>query len=84
MGLPGVIVMLWITGTTLNIESHMGVIVMMIGIVVSNSILLVDFANERRRSGESTRKSIVAASGIRMRPILGPPLRPSWLWSLSR
>jgi multidrug efflux pump subunit AcrB len=49
MGLPGVIVMLWITGTTLNIESHMGVIVMMIGIVVSNSILLVDFANERRR-----------------------------------
>ena len=51
MGLIGVIWTLWATGTTLNIESFMGIIVM-VGIVVSNSILLVDFANERRRQGE--------------------------------
>jgi HAE1 family hydrophobic/amphiphilic exporter-1 len=69
MGLSGVILMLWITGTTLNIESYMGVIVM-IGIVVSNSILLVDFANERRRAGTPVRDSIVEAARIRMRPIL--------------
>ena len=50
MGLIGVIWTLWLTGTTLNIESFMGIIVM-VGIVVSNSILLVDFANERRRQG---------------------------------
>ena len=54
MGLIGVIWTLWLTGTTLNIESFMGIIVM-VGIVVSNSILLVDFANERRRQGRGTK-----------------------------
>ena len=48
MGLIGVIWTLVLTSTTLNIESFMGIIVM-VGIVVSNSILLVDFANQRRR-----------------------------------
>jgi multidrug efflux pump subunit AcrB len=57
------------TGTTLNIESFMGTIVM-VGIVVSNSILLVDFANQRRREGATLRRAIVEASRIRMRPIL--------------
>ncbi len=51
MGLIGVIWTLYLTGTTLNIESFMGIIVM-VGIVVSNSILLVDFANQRRRDGQ--------------------------------
>src|SRR5262249_47073841 len=45
MGLIGVVAVLLATGTTLNIESFMGTIVM-VGIVVSNSILLVDFANQ--------------------------------------
>ena len=69
MGLIGVVAMLLATGTTLNIESFMGTIVM-VGIVVSNSILLVDFANQRRREGAPLRRAIVEASRIRMRPIL--------------
>ena len=69
MGLIGVIWTLWATTTTLNIESFMGIIVM-VGIVVSNSILLVDFANERRRQGEPLRRAVVDSARIRMRPIL--------------
>jgi hydrophobic/amphiphilic exporter-1 (mainly G- bacteria), HAE1 family len=69
MGLIGVIWTLWATGTTLNIESFMGIIVM-VGIVVSNSILLVDFANERRRHGQELRRAAVESARIRMRPIL--------------
>jgi hydrophobic/amphiphilic exporter-1 (mainly G- bacteria), HAE1 family len=69
MGLIGVVAVLLATGTTLNIESFMGTIVM-VGIVVSNSILLVDFANQRRREGAPLRRAIVEASRIRMRPII--------------
>lgn len=69
MGLIGVVATLLATGTTLNIESFMGTIVM-VGIVVSNSILLVDFANQRRREGRPLRQAIVEASRVRMRPIL--------------
>jgi multidrug efflux pump subunit AcrB len=69
MGLIGVIWILWATNTTLNIESFMGIIVM-VGIVVSNSILLVDFANERRRQGHELRRAVVESARIRMRPIL--------------
>ena len=49
--LAGVVLTLWITGTTLSVNSAMGVI-MMIGIVVSNGVLLVDFANVLRRRGK--------------------------------
>ena len=52
MGLIGVIWTLWATNTTLNIESFMGIIVM-VGIVVSNSILLVDFANRTPPPGRA-------------------------------
>ena len=69
MGMIGVVAVLLATGTTLNIESFMGVIAM-IGIVVSNSILLVDFANQRRREGAGVRRAVLDASRIRMRPIL--------------
>jgi HAE1 family hydrophobic/amphiphilic exporter-1 len=69
MGLIGVIWTLWATGTTLNIESFMGIIVM-VGIVVSNSILLVDFANQRRRQGQQLRRATIESAHIRMRPIL--------------
>ncbi|HVN91738.1 MAG TPA: efflux RND transporter permease subunit [Candidatus Binataceae bacterium] len=69
MGLIGVVWTLYFTGTTLNIESFMGIIVM-VGIVVSNSILLVDFANQRRREGETLRRAVVESAVIRMRPIL--------------
>jgi len=69
MGLIGVIWTLSVTGTTLNIESFMGIIVM-VGIVVSNSILLVDFANERRKQGQPLRRAVIESARIRMRPIL--------------
>lgn len=69
MGLIGVIWTLFLTGTTLNIESFMGIIVM-VGIVVSNSILLVDFANQRRREGQPLRQAVVESASIRMRPIM--------------
>ena len=69
MGLIGVIWTLILTGTTLNIESFMGIIVM-VGIVVSNAILLVDFANQRLREGEPLREAVVRAARIRMRPII--------------
>jgi HAE1 family hydrophobic/amphiphilic exporter-1 len=69
MGLIGVIWTLLLTGTTLNIESFMGIIAM-VGIVVSNAILLVDFANQRRRDGEELRSAIIESARIRMRPIV--------------
>ncbi len=69
MGLIGVIWTLLLTGTTLNIESFMGIIVM-VGIVVSNSILLVDFANQRFRGGQELRRAVIESARIRMRPIL--------------
>ena len=69
MGLIGVIWTLLLTGTTLNIESFMGIIVM-VGIVVSNAILLVEFSNQRRERGEDLRTAVVRAARIRMRPII--------------
>ena len=68
-GLVGVIITLVITGTTLNIQSLMG-IVMLQGMVVSNSILIVDFANVLRSEGRSVVEAVAHACRIRLRPIL--------------
>jgi multidrug efflux pump subunit AcrB len=68
-GLIGVILTLVLTGTTLNIQSLMG-IVMLQGMVVSNSILIVDFANVLRSEGRGLRDAVVHACRIRLRPIL--------------
>jgi HAE1 family hydrophobic/amphiphilic exporter-1 len=68
-GLIGVILTLVFTGTTLNIQSLMG-IVMLQGMVVSNSILIVDFANVLRGEGRNLRDAVVQACRIRLRPIL--------------
>ena len=69
LGLIGVLSMLFLTHTTLNVQSAMGVI-FMVGIVVSNSVLLVDFANKQRKAGLSVRAAIRSAASIRFRPIL--------------
>jgi multidrug efflux pump subunit AcrB len=69
LGLIGVIGILWATGTSLNIQSCMGVL-MMIGISVSNSVLIVEFANRQRSSGMDPLSAIVSAARIRLRPIL--------------
>ena len=68
-GLTGVMITLATTGTTLNIQSLMG-IVMLQGMVVSNSILIVDFANVLRGEGRNLRDAVVHACRIRLRPIL--------------
>ncbi|MFO1475933.1 MAG: efflux RND transporter permease subunit [Verrucomicrobiota bacterium] len=68
-GLMGVLLMLYLTGTTLNIMSLMGV-VMMVGIVVSNSILIVEFANRLRGEGLPLREAITQACRVRLRAVL--------------
>jgi multidrug efflux pump subunit AcrB len=70
LGLIGVLAMLWLTGTTLNVQSFMGVI-FTVGIDVSNSILLVEFANRlRRERGLSVSEAAHEAAVVRLRPIL--------------
>ena len=68
-GLSGVLLILLLTGTTLNIMSLMG-LVMMVGIVVSNSILIVDFARSLWQQGTPLKEAVAVASRIRLRPVL--------------
>jgi len=68
-GITGVLVFLLATGTTLNVMSLMGVI-MMTGIVVSNSILIVDVTRNYRRGGMPIRDAVALACRVRLRPIL--------------
>lgn len=65
----GVVVMLWLTGTPLSAPAFLGVI-LLIGIVVNNAILLVEYIERGRRSGLETAQAVVEAGGIRLRPIL--------------
>jgi len=68
-GLAGVVLTLFVTNTTLNIMSLMGVI-MMTGIVVSNSILIVEFSGILHERGMTLRAAVVEACKVRLRPIL--------------
>ena len=68
-GITGVIVVLLLTGTTLNVMSLMGVL-MMTGIVVSNSILIVDVTRRYREGGMPIREAVALACRVRLRPIL--------------
>ena len=70
LGLIGVLATLYLTGTTVNVQSFMGVI-FMVGIAVSNSILLVEFANRlRSEQGLELREAAIQAASVRLRPIL--------------
>ena len=69
MGLVGVVWILLATGTPLSIQALMGVM-MMVGIAVSYTVLLVDFANQRVRQGIPPFEAMVEAGRIRIRPIL--------------
>ncbi len=68
-GITGVLVFLFVTGTTLNVMSLMGVI-MMTGIVVSNSILIVDVTRNYREKGMPITEAVALACRVRLRPIL--------------
>ena len=68
-GLTGVLLILYFTGTTLNVMSLMGV-VMLAGIVVSNSILIVEFTRRLRSDGMELGRAVGMACRVRLRPVL--------------
>jgi multidrug efflux pump subunit AcrB len=67
--IAGVVVALWVTGTTINIQSFMGAI-MAVGVAVANAILLVTFAERSRRGGAEAAAAAVEGASSRLRPIL--------------
>jgi multidrug efflux pump subunit AcrB len=70
VGLIGVVTMLYLTGTALNVQSLLGVI-FMVGIVVSNTVLMVDFAqNLRHTEGLKPTEAILKAASVRVRPVV--------------
>jgi len=69
LALAGAVLSLWIFGQTINIFSQIGII-MLIGLVTKNGILIVEFANQKRRRGEQKIAAAVDASVARLRPIL--------------
>jgi multidrug efflux pump subunit AcrB len=68
-GLTGVLIALFVTGTTLNVQSLMGVL-MMVGMVVSNSILIVEFTHRLEEDHLPLLDAVVSSCRIRLRPIL--------------
>lgn len=69
MGFVGVLVLLPLTGTTLNVMSLMGVL-MLVGISASNSILIVEFAHRLEEQGKSVEEAVITSCRVRLRPIL--------------
>jgi HAE1 family hydrophobic/amphiphilic exporter-1 len=69
MGFVGVLIILPLTGATLNVMSLMGVL-MLVGIADSNSILIVDFAHNLEKQGLSPEDAVITACRVRLRPIL--------------
>jgi multidrug efflux pump subunit AcrB len=69
LGIVGVLWMLFVTNTTLSVTSFQGIIVM-VGIVVSNGILLVDYTNHLRMRGVALHDAVVQAGRTRLKPIL--------------
>lgn len=68
-GVSGVLLFLLVTGTTMNIMSLMGLL-MMTGIVVSDSILIVDFVGIQRAEGKPLKEALTEACKVRLRPIM--------------
>src|SRR5690606_3553656 len=69
LGVIGVIFALYLTGTTISVMVLLGTIIL-VGIVVNNAILLVDYTNQLRQSGLARREALVQAGVVRLRPIL--------------
>ena len=67
--IAGVVLALWVTGTTLNIQSFMGAI-MAIGVAVANAILLITFAERSRLDGRGALEAALEGARSRLRPIL--------------
>ena len=69
MGFIGVLVMLPLSHTTLNVMSLMGVL-MLVGVAASNSILIVEFAHRLEEQGRSVEDAVITSCRVRLRPIL--------------
>lgn len=69
LALAGAVLTLWLFDHTLNIFSQIGIIVL-VGLVTKNGILIVEFANQRKKAGLSLKSSIIDAASERFRPIL--------------
>ncbi len=69
MGFIGVLIILPLTGTTLNVMSLMGVL-MLVGISASNSILIVEFSHRLEEQGKSVEEAVITSCRVRLRPIL--------------
>lgn len=69
LALAGALLSLWLTDQTLNIFSEIGIIVL-IGLVTKNGILIVEFANQRKKDGLSVTEAVIDATAKRFRPIL--------------
>lgn len=76
LALAGAVLTLWLFGQTFNIFSQIGII-MLIGLVTKNGILIVEFANQKRRRGESKMPAAIDAAVARLRPILMTTLATS-------
>jgi hydrophobe/amphiphile efflux-1 (HAE1) family protein len=69
LAVAGAVMSLWAFGHTFNIFSQIGIIVL-VGIVTKNGILIVEFANQRKKSGKGIVKAVIGAATQRFRPIL--------------
>jgi multidrug efflux pump subunit AcrB len=69
MGFIGVLVILPLTGTTLNVMSLMGIL-MLVGISASNSILIVEFTHRLEEQGKGIEEAVITSCRVRLRPIL--------------
>jgi len=68
-GLTGALMILYLTGTSMNVMSLMGVMIL-IGMTVSDSILIVEFTRHLREDGMKVRQAVVTAARVRLRPVL--------------
>src|SRR6202035_5920535 len=69
LSLAGAFALLWATGTELNVSSAMGLI-LLIGLVVKNGIVMLDYAHRLQDGGMEMREAIAEAARVRLRPIL--------------
>jgi multidrug efflux pump subunit AcrB len=69
MGFIGVLIILPLTGTTLNVMSLMGIL-MLVGISASNSILIVEFTHRLEEQGKAIEEAVITSCRVRLRPIL--------------
>ncbi len=67
--MTGALAALWLTGSTLNVFSQIG-LVTLVGLITKHGILIVEFANQLQEQGRNRTDAVVEAAGLRLRPIL--------------